>query len=262
MLFDSHCHLDVDAFADDQAAVITRARAAGVMEQLIPAIDAARWPVIKRLCQLHSGLYPAYGLHPVFIASHTDDHLDALSGWLANDRPAAIGECGLDFFVEGLDAEAQRRVFQRHIELAREFDLPLVIHARRALDEVIQRLRKLPGLRGVVHSFSGSREQAEQLWTMGFCVGIGGPVTYSRALRLRTLVASMPIEHLVLETDAPDQPDAQWRGHRNEPARLLAIAQCVADLRGQTFESVAAATRSNARRLFAAPSLDLAPRPA
>jgi TatD DNase family protein len=249
-LFDSHCHLDVAEFTDDRAAVIERARAAGVCGQLVPAIDHASWPEIRRLCRDHSGLHPAYGLHPVFIDRHTDAHLAALSEWLMEDRPVAVGECGLDYFVEGLDADAQRRCFQRQIELAREFDLPLVIHARKSLNEVILRLRRVGGLRGVVHSFSGSEEQAAQLWKLGFCIGIGGPLTYPRALRLRRLVASMPIEHLLLETDAPDQPDADWRGQRNEPARLANIARCVAELRGESLDAVAERTTANTRRLF------------
>jgi len=249
-LFDSHCHLDVDEFAGDRDAVIARATTAGVIKQLIPAIDFDSWPGIRKLCGEHHGLLPAYGLHPVFIASHSPAHLDALPEWLRQFRPAAIGECGLDFFVEGLDAEAQRLCFQRHLELAREFDLPLVIHARRAVDEVIQRIRRVGGLRGVVHSYSGSIEQAEQLWKLGFCLGIGGPITYSRALRLRRLIASMPIEFLLLETDSPDQPDAGWRGQRNEPQRLLDIAMCVAELRGVPLEQIAQQTSDNANRLF------------
>ncbi|MGQ0799134.1 MAG: TatD family hydrolase [Pseudomarimonas sp.] len=250
-LFDSHCHLDVDEFAVDRDAVVARARATGVTRQLIPAIDFASWPGIRALCAAESGLLPAYGLHPVFVAKHTQSHLDALGEWLQQNRPAAIGECGLDFFVEGLDADAQRLCFQRHLELANEFDLPLVIHARRSVDEVIQRIRRIGGLRGVIHSFSGSIEQAEQLWKMGFFLGIGGPLTYSRALRLRRLVASMPIEFLLLETDSPDQPDAQWRGQRNEPHRLVEIAQCVAELRGVSLQSIADQTWANANRLFA-----------
>jgi len=249
-LFDSHCHLDVDEFAVDRDAVVARARAAGVSRQLVPAIDFAGWPGIRTLCSADSGLLPAYGLHPVFIAAHAQSHLDALRDWLRQDRPAAVGECGLDFFVEGLDADAQRLCFQRHLELAREFDLPLVIHARRSVDEVIQRIRRIGGLRGVIHSYSGSIEQAEQLWKLGFSLGIGGPVTYSRALRLQRLVATMPIEYLLLETDAPDQPDTQWRGQRNEPHRLVEIAQCVAELRGVSLQTIAEHTFANANRMF------------
>src|SRR5690606_28481572 len=128
--------------------------------------------------------------------------------------------------------ERQRHLFDAQLRLAREFDLPLVLHARRAVDEIILRLRRIGGLRGVVHSFSGSPEQARQLFQLGFHLGIGGPVTYARAQRLRGLVATMPIEHLLLESDAPDQPNASARGSRNEPAAIVEVAGVVAELRG------------------------------
>jgi len=250
VLFDSHCHLDVDAFAADRDQVLARARAAGVAGQLIPAIDFASWPGLLTLTDAHDDLYPAIGLHPVFLARHSDAHLDALPDWIARHRPVAVGECGLDHFVEDLDRERQRTVLRRQLQVAREFDLPVVLHARRAVDEIIGLLREVGGLRGVVHSFSGSPEQARQLWKLDFCLGIGGPVTFERAQRLRRLVAEMPIEFLLLETDAPDQPDAAHRGQRNEPAMLTVIAETIARLRGETPGHVAEATTKNARRLF------------
>ena len=135
--------------------------------------------------------------------------------------------------------------------------LPVVVHARLAVDAVIQSIRRVGGLRGVVHSYAGSPEQAHQLWQLGFLLGIGGPVTYPRANRLRQLVATMPLEYLLLETDAPDQPDAGIRGERNEPARLAAILDGIATLRGEPAEEIAARTTENARRLF---GLDPSPR--
>lgn len=250
LLYDSHCHLDASEFDPDRDAVLARARSAGVTRQLVPAVDRASWPAIRALCAADPGLRPAYGLHPMFLDRHQPEDLDALAEWLARERPAAVGECGLDFFVEGLDPEAQRRYFRRQLELAREFDLPVVLHARRAVDEVIASLRRIGGLRGVVHSWSGSEEQARQLFGLGFHLGIGGPVTFERARRLRRTVATMPIEWLLLETDAPDQPDAAHRGERNEPARLPNVLAVVAELRGETPETVAAATAANAQRLF------------
>lgn len=249
-LVDSHSHFDAAEFDADRGAALVRARAAGVVAQVVPAIDAASWPTLKQVCAQASGLYPAYGLHPMFIASHRPEHLDALRDWLARERPVAVGECGLDFFVEGLDPEAQHACFLGQLRLAREFDLPVIVHARRAVDAVIAAIRKVGGLRGVVHSFSGSPEQAAQLHAQGFLLGIGGPVTYPRANRLRTLVATMPIEQLLLETDSPDQPGIRHRGQRNEPAHLLDVLDEVATLRGMPREAVAAATTANAERLF------------
>jgi TatD DNase family protein len=251
MLVDSHCHLDAAEFDPDRAQVIARALAAGVSRQLVPAVDAAGWPKLRDVCAQAPELFPAYGLHPMFLAGHRPEHLVQLCGWIERERPHAIGECGLDHFVEGLDPQAQAGYFDGQLRLAREFDLPVIVHARRAVDAVIAAIRKVDGLRGVVHSFSGSREQAEQLWKLGFLVGLGGPVTYERARRLRELAATMPIEHLLLETDAPDQPDAGIRGQRNEPARLTTVLACIAELRNEDPAAIAAATTANAERLFA-----------
>lgn len=249
-LYDSHCHLDAAEFDADRQAVLARARDAGVARQLVPAVDRASWDAIRTLCAAEPGLRPAYGLHPMFLDRHQPDHLDELRDWLDAERPAAVGECGLDFFLDGLDPEAQRLYFRRQLELARDFDLPVVLHARRAVEEVIGTLRQVGGLRGVVHSWSGSEEQARQLFELGFCLGIGGPVTYDRARRLRRTVATMPLDCLLLETDAPDQPDADWRGQRNEPARLRQVLDVVAQLRGQPSAAIAEATSANALRLF------------
>jgi TatD DNase family protein len=190
----------------------------------------------------------------MYLAEHRPAHLDALRAWIEREHPLAIGECGLDFFVEGLDEDEQRRYFEGQLRLAREFDLPLIVHARRAVDAVIASVRRVGRLRGVVHSFSGSPEQARQLWQLGFLIGLGGPVTYERANRLRALVRTMPLDYLLLETDAPDQPDAGIRGQRNEPARLPVVRDVIADLRGAAPEDIAAATTRNAERLFALPS--------
>ncbi len=253
-LIDSHCHLDAPAFDADRDAVVARAKAAGVAAMVVPAITAASWPGLRQACADDAALHPAYGLHPMFLAEHRPGDLDELRAWLEHERPCAVGECGLDFFVEGLDRAMQRHYFDSQLRLAREFDLPVIVHARRAVDEVIQTLRRVDGLRGVVHSFSGSPEQVRQLWNLGFLVGLGGPATYPRANRLRTLAATMPLECLLLETDAPDQPDAEIRGQRNEPARLPVIAEAIAGLRGQTVEEIAAQTTANARRLFGLPA--------
>lgn len=250
MLVDSHSHFDAREFDADRRAVHARAVAAGVQAQVVPAVDATGWPALKAVCAELPGLYPAFGLHPLYLDAHRPEHLTELRGWIERERPVAIGECGLDFFVEGLDADAQQLYFDAQLRLAREFDLPVIVHARRAVDAVIASIRRIGGLRGVVHSFAGSTEQAAQLHKLGFLLGIGGPVTYERAHRLRGLVATMPLEQLLLETDAPDQPDVDHRGERNEPAYLTKVLEVVAELRGVPPEVVAAATTANAERLF------------
>lgn len=249
-LVDSHSHFDAAEFDADRPAAHARALAAGVASQVVPAIDAAGWPKLKVVCATFPGLYPAYGLHPMSLDAHRPRHLAELRGWIERERPAAVGECGLDFFVEGLDADAQQLYFDAQLRLAREFHLPVIVHARRAVEAVIASIRAVGGLRGVVHSFSGSAEQAAQLHKLGFLLGIGGPVTYQRAKRLRGIVAAMPLEQLLLETDAPDQPDANHRGERNEPAYLVKVLEVVAELRGVPPQVVATATTANAKRLF------------
>lgn len=252
-LVDSHCHLDAVEFDGDRAAVLQRARAAGVQRQVVPAVDAAGWSKLRDVCAADSGLFPVYGLHPIGVAVHRQEHLALLRDRIERERPVAIGECGLDFFIEALDPGVQHVYFEGQLQLAREFDLPLIVHARRAVEAVIVAIRRIGGLRGVVHSFSGSHEQARQLWNAGFLIGLGGPVTYERANRLRTLAATMPIEHLLLESDAPDQPGANHRGQRNEPASVAFVAQTIAALRGEDAEQVATVTTTNAERLFGLP---------
>lgn len=255
VLVDSHCHLDAAEFDHDRDVVVARARSGGITRQIVPAIDAAGWPKMREICSRSPGLFPAYGMHPMYLDAHRPEHLVQLRDWIERERPVAVGECGLDYFVEDLDRDAQSHYFQAQLQLAREFDLPLVVHARRAVDAVIAAVRKVGKLRGVVHSFSGSPEQARQLWELGFMIGLGGPVTYERANRLRRLATDMPLEHLLLETDAPDQPDAGIRGQRNEPARLANVLKVIAELRGVDEAEVAAITTANAERLFALPSL-------
>lgn len=249
-LVDSHSHFDVDAFDADRAAAVQRAAAAGVVSQIVPGIMAQTWSVLRDVCADNASLHAAYGLHPTFLDHHRREHLDELRGWIERESPCAVGECGLDNYVENPRLDEQRVYFEAQCELAREFDLPLIVHARRAFEDVILTLRRIGGLRGVVHSFAGSVEQARQLFDLGFCIGIGGPVTYDRANRIRRVVASMPLDFLLLETDSPDQPNATRRGERNEPAYMVEVLDCIAQLRGQSRETIAAQTTRNAERLF------------
>ncbi|HEX2595018.1 MAG TPA: TatD family hydrolase [Luteimonas sp.] len=252
-LVDSHCHLDAGEFDGDRDAVVRRARTAGVTRQIVPAVDAAGWPKLRDVCRADAGLFPAYGLHPICLASHRPQHLDELRQWIERERPLAIGECGLDFYLDDLDADTQQFYFKGQLQIARDFDLPLVVHARRAVEAVIIAVKSIGGLRGVVHSFAGSPEQARQLAKLDFMIGLGGPVTYPRANRLRKLAAAVPIEQLLLETDAPDQPDSTHRGQRNEPACIVNVLDAIARLRGEDPAAIAAATTRNAERLFGLP---------
>lgn len=252
-LVDSHAHLDATAFDADRDAVVRRAHAAGLRHIVVPATHAARWPFLRDVCASATGLHAAYGLHPMFMHEHREEHLEQLPRWLEDHHAVAVGECGLDFFIDTPQREWQRHYFSRQLAIARELQLPVIIHARRAVDDVIHCVRRVRGLRGVVHSFAGSGEQARQLADLGFLVGIGGPVTHERARRLRRIVGAMPLDTLLLETDAPDQPGAGHHGERNEPAWLLDVLHCVAALRDEDVATIAAATTANAHRLFKLP---------
>ncbi|HEY0197978.1 MAG TPA: TatD family hydrolase [Rhodanobacter sp.] len=249
-LIDSHVHLDDDEFAADRDAVIQRAAQKGVGAMIIPSVDAASWPRIGSICAEHPQLHPAYGLHPLFLSNHAPGHVEMLSSWIAGHAAVAVGEIGLDFHADGLDRQLQQRYFESQLNIAGERNLPVIVHARGAIEETTLTMRRMGGLRGVVHSFSGSEQQAEQLWRMGFHIGIGGPVTYDRARRLRRIVAAMPIEFLLLESDAPDQPDSSHHGQRNEPAHIADVLRTIAELRGEPESSIADATTANAKRLF------------
>ncbi len=250
ILVDSHLHLDDQRFDNDREHVMQRARDHGVRSMVVPAVHRRSWDTIASLAHSHDDVFPAYGLHPMFQPEHRAEHLAALPGWLDAHPAVAVGEIGLDLFVEQTDREAQHSYFSRQLAIAGEQRLPVIIHARRAVDAAILAVRRQPGLRGVVHSFSGSEEQARQLFDLGFLLGLGGPVTYPGAHRLHRLVASMPIDHLLLESDAPDQPDVEHRGQRNEPARLRTTLSHIARLRDEDEAVVATATSANAERLF------------
>lgn len=249
-LLDSHCHIDAPEFDADRAEVIAAAQAVGVTRLIAPAVSFASWPKLKAVAARFPQVIACYGLHPMYLAEHRPEHLIALREWIECEHPHAIGECGLDHFHGDLDPQTQRRVLIGQLQLAREFDLPLILHARRALDELIGLLRRIGGLRGVIHSFSGSAQHAMQLCDMGFMLGLGGPITHDRAQRLRRIAGLIPLSHLVLETDAPDQPDAGIRGQRNEPARLPHIAATLAELRQESPETIARITCRNAEQLF------------
>lgn len=249
-LLDSHCHLDLADFAVDLPETLIRARNAGVCGFIVPAIAARGWPNLAALADQHSDFYPAYGLHPVFLAEHQAQHIASLPDWLARPECVAVGECGLDFFEPNLDPLQQEQLFITHIKLAKQFNKALIIHARKATERVIQLLKQYGPVRGVIHSYSGSLEQARQLISMGFLLGIGGPLTYPRSNRIRAIVQEIPLQHLLLETDSPDQPMFGAQGRRNEPQQLLQVAQAMADVRGISLSEVAKQTTANAQRLF------------
>ena len=252
---DTHCHLDFPVFTDDLLHVIQQAHTVGVDKMLIPAVSANNWQTVYQLTSEYEGVYAAYGLHPMFLQQHKKQHIAELEVFLASHPEAvAVGECGLDFFVASLDQQRQLEFFIAHLKLAQQFSLPLIIHARKSLDSVLKHIRDYKrrgaNLRGVIHCFSGSEQQAYQCIEQGFLLGFGGPITYLRAKKLRHLVATLPLESLLLETDAPDQPTAHYYGQRSEPKMIADVATTMAELRQCEVDDIARATSYNARTLF------------
>ncbi len=249
-IIDSHVHLDFAEFDADRKCVLRRARRAGVEACVVPGVTRASWPRTQGVCQQHEGCFPAFGLHPYFLDEHQPGHIDDLRQWLDHGDTIAVGECGLDFYLKHLDREHQIELFTAQMKLARDFDLPVIIHSRKSVDMVTRVIRQTGVNKGVMHSFNGSLQQAQILMALGFSFGFGGPVTYPRANRLRALVKALPLESLLLETDAPDQPLSGHQGQRNEPARLEHVLAAVAELRGESREEIARVTRENTLRLF------------
>jgi TatD DNase family protein len=273
MWIDTHCHLDAGEFDTDRSAVIERARAAGVTQIVLPAVACANFDTVRALAHAHGFAY-ALGIHPLCVEQAADDDLarlrDALAAHRGDPRLVAVGEIGLDHFVPGLDRERQARFYAAQLRLAREFALPVIVHVRRSADSLLKYLRQTPVIGGIAHAFNGSEQQAEAFVELGFKLGFGGAMTFERALQIRRLAESLPLDALVLETDAPDIPP-QWlyrtaseraagASSRNEPGELPRIARSLAELRGLRLDEIAAATRRNAHAaLPRLAALDAAP---
>jgi len=250
-LFDTHCHLDVSAFDADREAVLGRARQLGVRDILVPAIQRSGWAFLLDLCRREADLYPALGLHPMALEQHQPEvDLAALEQALAEHRVAGIGEIGLDYFLPELDRERQLALFHAQLQIAREARLPVILHVRKAHDEVLACLRRLRPGGGFVHAFNGSLEQARRYIELGFALGFGGMITYAGSTKLRALARDLPIEHLVLETDAPDMTVAAHRGERNSPEYLPDCLAALAEIKGEPPERIATITTQNARRVL------------
>jgi TatD DNase family protein len=249
-LIDTHCHLDVAEFDPDRQAVLARARANGVTAIVVPGVIAPGWDYLWRFCAGESDLYPALGLHPVYLDRHQEGDLAALEKFLAERRPVAVGEIGLDYFVTGLDRQRQQALFEAQLELARDARLPVILHVRKAHDPVLATLRRIRVPGGIAHAYNGSLQQARQYLDLGFKLGFGGMLTYERSRRLRLLARELPAEAIVLETDAPDLTVAQHRGLRNSPEYLPHCLAALAEARGESREDLARQTSANARAVL------------
>lgn len=268
MLVDTHCHLDFDSFAGDLESVLERARDAGLVRILNPAIDLDSSQAVAALVKAHAEVYAAVGVHPNSASTWDRSSLVELRRLAGSPKVCAIGEIGLDYYRDRAPRDVQRAAFADQLELAAELELPVVIHTRnaspddrQALQDALESLAgwqaslaaghsELAARPGVLHSYSGDLACAERAVGMNFFIGITGPVTFKNAFELREVISELPLECLLIETDAPFLTPHPHRGERNEPAHVRFVAEKIAEIHHQTFDSVVKLTSENAERLF------------
>ncbi len=253
--FDSHCHFDFAVFDGDRDLIWRECNALGIAHLIIPGVAAEQWPLAASIAQQHKNIYVGVGVHPWWVgdniaADYLADIHQHLEKNLTQPKCVAIGECGLDAVTE-TPMRLQQQVLDIHLQLAQQISKPLIIHCRKAHNELLVQLKSydLPA-GGVIHGFSGSYELAASYWDMGFRLGIGGTITYERANKTRTAVKKLPLDAILLETDAPDMPLSGKQGERNSPLHIIEIAQALADLRGEPLEKIAVQTTLNSHTLF------------
>lgn len=256
---DTHCHFDFPPFSEDVAASLRLAATAGVECIIIPAVESRYFDRVLRLACNHTSLYAALGLHPLYISHHRDTDLESLESLEAQLRQysaklAAVGEIGLDLYMPDPQLERQCALLEAQLKLAKRYDRPVILHSRRSHDRLAQLLRRTAVPRtGVVHGFAGSLEQAQAFVRLGYYIGVGGTITYPRANKTRQAIAHLPLNSLLLETDAPDMPVCGYQGEPNRPERIAEVFHSLCQLRSESADDIATAIYHNTLRLFGLP---------
>lgn len=260
MLIDSHCHLDDSSFDQDRKEVIQRAQSADIQAIIIPAVATYNFDAVADLAHQFNGGFYALGIHPMCVHGSSFDDLDILAQRveeaMSDPRFIGIGEIGLDFFIreiaEGEQREKQAHFYHEQLKLARRFDLPVILHVRRAQDMILKYLRRYEDLRGIAHAFNGSEQQADQFIELGFLLGIGGAMTFERAKQIRRHAIRYDLSHYALETDSPDIAPSWLGSHsaRNTPEQIRGIAEAFARLRGEDFAELEKQTGENVLNTF------------
>lgn len=254
-LIDTHTHLDFPDFDADRAQVLEHCRALGVQRMVVLGVYRQNWQRLWQLCQDNPPLYAAFGLHPVYLDQHRPEHVQDLGDWLnrlkGHGKLCAVGEIGLDYYMPGLDRERQQGLFEAQLGLAADIDLPVLLHVRRSHAEMIATLKRYRLERsGIVHAFAGSVEQAREYIKLGYKLGLGGAATWPQALRMHRVLPQLPLESIVLETDAPDMAPAMYPNQRNSPQHLPDICRALAKLMNISPERLADAGTNNAMQVF------------
>ncbi|MCO8164101.1 TatD family hydrolase [Pseudomonas sp. 21LCFQ010] len=264
-LIDTHTHLDFPEFDADRAAVLRHSLSLGVQRMVVLGVYQRNWQRLWELCLANPALYAAFGLHPVYLDEHRPQHLNELGDWLTrlkgHGQLCAVGEIGLDFFLPELDRQRQQALFEAQLGLAADVDLPVLLHVRRSHAEVIATLKRYKLKRsGIVHAFAGSIEQAREYIRLGYKLGLGGAATWPQALRMHRVLPQLPLDSLVLETDAPDMAPAMHAHQRNSPQHLPDICRALAELIGISAEQLAQASTANAMQILGWASQSQTPR--
>ena len=250
-LFDTHCHLDLPVFDQDRKLLVQKAEEVGVKNILVPAIKKDDWRVLRMHVALNKNLHAALGLHPMFIEEHTDQHLHDLEMALNLPPVSAVGEIGLDFYEPNHNREKQEMFFRSQLKLAVLKGLPVILHVRKAHNEVLKHLKMLNFKEGgIVHAFNGSLQLAKDYIKMDFKLGFGGTMTHARSVKIRELVKALPLESIVLETDAPDMIPSSSKSSRNTPVHLIDNFRALCSLRSESPEELARVTTKNAKEVL------------
>ncbi|VVN79108.1 TatD family hydrolase [Pseudomonas fluorescens] len=254
-LIDTHTHLDFPDFDDDRQALLADCRALGVRRIVVLGVYQRNWQRVWDLVQSDPDLYAAFGLHPVYVDEHCPAHLTELGDWLTrlagHRQVCAVGEIGLDYFLEHLDRERQQALLEAQLQLAADFQLPALLHVRRSHAATIATLKRFRLKRaGIIHAFAGSQEEAREYLKLGFKLGLGGAATWPQALRMHRVLKDLPLDAVVLETDSPDMAPAMYPGQRNSPQHLPAICAALAEIMAVSPEQLATASTANACGVF------------
>jgi TatD DNase family protein len=249
-IIDTHCHLDFEIFDADREQILQDARDVGLIGIVVPGTHQQGWENLLSVCATHDALYPAIGLHPMFLKQHKESDLGLLEQTIEQTRPIAIGEIGLDARDSELDMDKQLFYFKQQLCVAQEKELPVILHILKAHDQALKILGNNPVCGGTVHAFNGSLQQAEQYIGLGFKLGFGGMLTYERSSKLRKLAAELPLESIVLKTDAPDMTVSQYQYERNSPVYLPYCLQALSEVRNEAPEVIAAQTTENAKSIL------------
>lgn len=258
-MIDTHCHIDEEAFDADREEVIARQQQSGVVAMIVPGVNAASIKTVLDVCHAHPGYcYPAFGLHPEDVKADWQEQLAIVEQAIRahKDELVAIGEIGLDYYWDKTYKEEQKEVLRRQLLLACELDLPVILHNREATEDILSIVKEIVNrpssnrqLKGVFHCFNGSRETVEEILKMGFYVGIGGVLTFKNS-KLAEKLDVVPMDRLLLETDAPYMAPVPHRGERNESRFMIHVAERLTQVYNCTLETVIMATNSNAKQLF------------